>query len=89
MSRQGSRASAALTDATIKNQPFDMPRRGTGLTATTAQFTSTSGYRAVGKHQRRPPDGSWATMDPDEVFRRLNVAEVKKVEAQLRSVLPR
>ncbi|KAI5451411.1 hypothetical protein NCC49_001717 [Naganishia albida] len=62
-----------------------MPRRGTGLAATTAQFTSTSGYRAVGKHHRRPPDGSWATMDPDEVFRRLNVAEVKKVEAQLRA----
>lgn len=34
---------------------------------------------AVGK------DGQWATMDPDEVFRRLNVKEVKKVEGILRS----
>jgi hypothetical protein len=30
-------------------------------------------------------DGQWATMDPDEVFRRLNVKEVKKVEGILRS----
>jgi hypothetical protein len=86
MSRQGSRASAAPTQATIKYQHFDLPRRGTGLTTTTAQFTSTSGYRSMGKQYRRPPDGSWANMNPDEVFRRLNVAEVKKVEAQLRSV---
>jgi hypothetical protein len=85
-SRQSSRASAAPTDATIKYPQFDLQRRGTGLTTTTAQFTSASGYRTMGKQHRRPPDGSWATMDPDEVFRRLNVAEVKKVEAQLRSV---
>jgi hypothetical protein len=30
-------------------------------------------------------DGQWATMDPDEVFRRLNVKEVKKVEGLLRA----
>lgn len=30
-------------------------------------------------------DGQWATMDPDEVFRRLNVKEVRKVEDLLRS----
>jgi hypothetical protein len=30
-------------------------------------------------------DGQWATMDPDEVFRRLNVKEVRKVEGLLRA----
>ena len=30
-------------------------------------------------------DGQWATMDPDEVFRRLNVKEVRKVESLLRA----
>jgi hypothetical protein len=29
-------------------------------------------------------EGSWEGMDPDEVFRRLTVKEVKKVEAKLR-----
>jgi hypothetical protein len=29
-------------------------------------------------------DGNWEVMDPDEVFKRLTVKEVKKVEAKLR-----
>lgn len=29
-------------------------------------------------------DGDWANMEPDEVFRRLPVTEVKRVEAKMR-----
>lgn len=30
-------------------------------------------------------DNDWAHMDPDQVFRRLNVKEIKKVEQMLRA----
>jgi hypothetical protein len=85
MSRQGSNVSLAPSDGTVRQYPPGIPRRGTGLTAATQNTTSAS-HRALGRLQKRPADGTWATMDPDEVFRRLNVAEVKRVETQLRYV---
>jgi hypothetical protein len=33
-----------------------------------------------------PDDKDWAGMEPDEIFRRLPVGEVKKVEAKMRLV---
>lgn len=85
MSRQGSHASLAPSDGTVRQNPFGVQRRSTAMTAGT-QYTTSGSRRALGSQQKRPSDGTWATMDPDEVFRRLNVAEVKRVEAQLRYV---
>lgn len=42
-------------------------------------------YLSSGPGGMTGKDGQWATMDPDEVFRRLNVKEVKKVEGLLRA----
>jgi hypothetical protein len=47
------------------------------------------GSSASGSGRRRekspqPDDGDWASMEPDEVFRRLPVAEVKRVESKMR-----
>lgn len=85
MSRQGSHASLAPSDGTVRQTPSGVHRRGTAMTMGT-QYTASGTHRSLGKQQKRPSDGTWATMDPDEVFRRLNVAEVKRVEAQLRYV---
>ncbi|KAJ9102517.1 hypothetical protein QFC21_002917 [Naganishia friedmannii] len=82
MSRQGSHASAAPSDATYR--PADMSRRGTALTIATQQ-SPYGGNRPSLRKRASAKDGNWAMMDPDEVFRRLHVAEVKKVESQLRT----
>ncbi|KAJ9096589.1 hypothetical protein QFC19_007121 [Naganishia cerealis] len=41
--------------------------------------------RPSAKQRPSVQNGNWATMDPDEVFKRLHVAEVKKVESQLKA----
>lgn len=88
MSRQGSHMSLAPSDGTVRQTPSGVHRRGTAMTSGT-QYSASGAHRSLGKQQKRPSDGTWATMDPDEVFRRLNVAEVKRVEAQLRYVFMR
>lgn len=87
MSRQGSHTSVTPSDATIQYRPSDMSRRGTAITIATQQ-SPYAGSRPSLRKRASAKDGNWAIMDPDEVFRRLHVAEVKKVEKQLRSVDP-
>ena len=47
---------------------------------------STPTHRRAKPQKERPKvdDKDWAGMEPDEVFRRLPVLEVKKVEAKMR-----
>ncbi|KAJ9121715.1 hypothetical protein QFC22_002335 [Naganishia vaughanmartiniae] len=84
MSRQGSHASVAASDATIQYRSTDLSRRGTALAIATQQ-SPYGGNRPSIRKRASAKDGNWAMMDPDEVFRRLHVAEVKKVENQLRT----
>lgn len=61
--------------------------------ATDTAGSSESGRTgASARHRRRAPlggekaaEGDWAAMEPDEVFRRLPVAEVKRVEGKMRA----
>lgn len=60
-------------------------RRQSGFSSRNMSGTSTpSNRRAKQKLGASIGDRDWAGMEPDEVFRRLPVGEVKKVEAKMR-----
>lgn len=39
----------------------------------------------MGGGEKKEAEGDWAAMEPDDVFRRLPVHEVKRVEAKMRA----
>lgn len=55
-------------------------RKSSGPAVSAEVFSSRP--RAAGKINSKA--GEWAYLDPDEIFRRLDVREVQKVEAKLR-----
>ncbi len=82
-----------LTSTSVND--LGLPRRQSRLSTRQNSNVSVSGAstpgtkrRVFGKIQEGDEVGErdWARMEPDEIFRRLPVGEVKKVEAKMRCV---
>lgn len=89
-SRQASTSSSYFPPSDYSRRPSSITHRKSSQTSLSGTSTPLASYPRRKKREGAlggVPEGEtdWSGLEPDEVFRRLPVGEVKKVEAKMRS----